>query len=170
MLNAQTFEQAYNDQFTNTLRFVISRGIDHSSAEEVAQAAWARGWERREQLRDKAKIGYWVNTIALNLLRRSKRCEKRETPLEPNLDRPTTSTVEQRVDAEKMLRDADVNDRKMLLMNVVEGRTSKEIARRTGCSPVGVRVRLHRLKTKLRAAHHRRPSRRPRRAVPAAAA
>lgn len=161
MINSQTFEQAYNSQFTSTLRFLVSRGIDQSSAEEVSQAAWARGWERRGQLRDDSKIGYWVNTIALNLLRRRKRCEKRETPLEPNLDRPTTSTVEQRVDAEKMLRDATDDDRQILLMNVVEGRTSKEIARRTGCSPVSIRVRLHRLRTKLRAKHpHRSASRR----------
>jgi len=38
-------------------------------AEEIAQAAWVRGWEYREQLRDPGLVGYWVNSIARNLFR-----------------------------------------------------------------------------------------------------
>jgi DNA-directed RNA polymerase specialized sigma24 family protein len=52
-----------------TVRFLESRGSARDSAEEIAQAAWVRGWERIEQLRDVAMVFTWVNTIALNIFR-----------------------------------------------------------------------------------------------------
>ena len=49
--------------------FSVSRGAALEEAEEIAQAAWARGWEYREQLRDPGLVSYWVNSIARNLYR-----------------------------------------------------------------------------------------------------
>jgi DNA-directed RNA polymerase specialized sigma24 family protein len=40
-----------------------------NDAEEVAQAAWAKGWERLSQLRNESFVVIWVNTIALNVYR-----------------------------------------------------------------------------------------------------
>lgn len=150
MMTTQDFQTAYHEYFPRTHRFLLSRGVSPSTAEEVAQDAWARGWERRDALRNEEKVGAWVNTIALNLLRRKAQKDKRHVELNANIDNPTEIQTSERVDAEKMLGAVSDQDRDLLLMNTVEGRTSKEISVRTGLTPVAVRVRLCRAKARLR--------------------
>src|SRR3979490_857073 len=68
-MQAPAYAEAFQNGFGATRRFLISRGAPVDDAEEIAQAAWARGWEYREQLRDPSLVGYWVNSIARNLYR-----------------------------------------------------------------------------------------------------
>ncbi len=49
----------------------------HLEREDVAQAAWLRGWERLHQLRDEGKIVNWVNAIAANKHRRGSQQDAR---------------------------------------------------------------------------------------------
>src|ERR1700688_5207456 len=63
------YAQAFESGYGATRRFLLSRGAGLEDAEEIAQAAWARGWEYRDQLRDPALVGFWVNSIARNLFR-----------------------------------------------------------------------------------------------------
>ena len=64
-----TFSDAYVKGFPVTLQFLRSLGIDPDRAEEIAQAAWAKGWEKRRSLREQERLIPWANTIALNLFR-----------------------------------------------------------------------------------------------------
>ncbi len=144
------FADAYAHHYNATTRFLLSRGISPSTAEEIAQAAWARGWERIGALRETSKIGAWVNTIALNLLRRHMRNSKRQVALYPNSDSPKVSPSTERTDAEKMLEALSEDDRKILLMHAVQGCTSQEIGKACRLSAVAVRVRLCRSKARLR--------------------
>ena len=52
-----------------------------ATAEESAQAAWARGWEKRNHLKEAQRLVQWVNTIALNIFRGRYRKESREEAL-----------------------------------------------------------------------------------------
>ena len=145
----QEFATAYTDNFSLTRRFLLSRGIGAPRAEELAQAAWSKAWERREQLRELSSIAAWVNTIAFNLLRG----EIRKTPPQVELadrDEPVNSSISERVDAEKALDALSEQDRQLMLLHVVAGLTSKEIAAESKLSAVAVRVRLHRAKLQLR--------------------
>ena len=54
---------------------LVMRGLSCDSAQETAQAAWARGWERRGQLRNSGTVVTWINSIALNMHRTSLRHE-----------------------------------------------------------------------------------------------
>src|SRR6185295_6703795 len=63
------YADAFQKGYSATRRFLLSRGARVDEAEEIAQAAWVRGWECREQLRDPSLVGYWVNSIARNLFR-----------------------------------------------------------------------------------------------------
>src|ERR1700686_3913705 len=68
-MQGNTYAEAFQTGFGATRRFLISRGAPLEEAEEIAQAAWARGWEYREQVRDPGLVRYWVNSIARNLYR-----------------------------------------------------------------------------------------------------
>ncbi len=150
MLTTDDFANAYSESFLKTRRFLISRGIADATAEEVAQAAWSKGWERRSQLRERDKVGQWINTIALNLLRNQMRKQKRLTSLEENLDRPVRNALAERTDARTILSGATEEERRILVLQAVEGLTSQEIGECCGLTPVAVRVRLHRAKRRLR--------------------
>ncbi len=63
------YAEAFETGYGATRRFLLARGAPLEEAEEIAQAAWARGWEFREQLRDPGLVSYWVNSIARNLFR-----------------------------------------------------------------------------------------------------
>src|ERR1700689_3453122 len=63
------YADAFATGYGATRRFLLARGAPLEEAEEIAQAAWVRGWEFREQLRDPGLVGFWVNSIARNLFR-----------------------------------------------------------------------------------------------------
>jgi len=48
---------AFENGYGATRRFLLSRGAGFEEADEIAQAAWVRGWEYREQLRDPSLVG-----------------------------------------------------------------------------------------------------------------
>ena len=145
----QEFSNAYTENFARTRRFLLSRGMGAPRADELAQAAWSKAWERREQLRELNSVAAWVNTIALNLLRADARKSVPEVEIDDR-DEPITSSITAKVDAEKALEALSEEDRQLMLANVVAGLTSKEIAASSELTPVAVRVRLHRAKARLR--------------------
>lgn len=133
------------------MRFVGSRGVYPAIAEETAQAAWTKGWQRRSQLRNPKKLLPWINTIALNLLRGRKRKESREQELVETPDlRSRQAAVSARVDAARVLRQCGATDRKLLGLHHMQGHTTAEAGRRCGLKPVAARVRLMRLRRRLR--------------------
>src|SRR4051812_724710 len=76
-----TYENAYREGFSQTLNLLLSRGACRDAAEELAQAAWTRGWERLDQLLNDDLLKTWVNTIAINFYRRSLHLQGRMRPL-----------------------------------------------------------------------------------------
>ena len=61
-------------------------------------------------------------------------------------DKPVAATVDQHLDAERVLASLDDRDRRLYLLHVVAGLTSSEIASQSDLSPIAIRVRLHRAK------------------------
>jgi DNA-directed RNA polymerase specialized sigma24 family protein len=88
-MTREQYANAYDQGFPITRKFLVSRGINLQTAEEAAQAAWAKGWERRDTLRNPAMVLSWVNTIALNEFRNWFRRQRTgqvlaETPVQPH--------------------------------------------------------------------------------------
>jgi RNA polymerase sigma-70 factor (ECF subfamily) len=109
-------------------------------AEEMAQAAWARGWTRRRQLRNSRWVETWVNSIAMNLVRNSHRNANRGDALAELPVAPTSTLVG--IDVEKVLDGCRETDRSLLELHYLYGYTTAEIGTRVGLTSIAVRVRL----------------------------
>jgi RNA polymerase sigma factor (sigma-70 family) len=141
------YGKAFEEGFSKTVRFLISRGANPEIAEETAQAAWTRGWTRRRQLRDPHCVGTWVNSIAMNLFRNSYRTAKRNQAL-TDLQAATSSTLAS-VDVEKVLSYCRQRDCSLLKLFYLYGYTTGEIGDRVGLTSTAVRVRLLRARRTL---------------------
>ena len=142
------YAEAFESGFAATRRFLQLRGAPREEAEEIAQAAWVRGWEYRSQLRDPVLVGYWVNSIARNLYRARFRMPV-AVPLDPQHDRPGSSIDVSSIELNGLLRHCSNRDRD-LVEKSLEGYSAEEIAKDAGITPTGIRVRLLRVRQSLR--------------------
>jgi RNA polymerase sigma factor (sigma-70 family) len=140
------YADAYRTGYGATRRFLLASGAGMEDAEEIAQAAWVRGWEYRDQLRNPAMVGYWVNSIARNLLRARFR-----GPAPTTLDgvQPSYTMDLESLELRRMLERCSGRDRTLLQRNL-EGYSAEEIAREAGITSTGIRVRLLRIRNLLR--------------------
>src|SRR5258708_18374421 len=145
-MQRHAYAYAFQNGFGATRRFLISRGAPLDEAEEIAQAAWARGWEYREQLRDPGLVSFWVNSIARNLFRARFRAAI-AVPLEMAKE-PSYAFDTDTIDLHRMLDHCSQRDR-VLFERTLEGYSAEEIARTAGISSTGIRVRLLRARQTL---------------------
>jgi len=140
------YGEAFESGYSATRRFLLAHGAPLEDAEEIAQAAWARGWEYREQLRDPGMVGFWVNSIARNLYRARFRA-----PLMTTVDglNPSYSMDLKTIELNRLLDRCPRRDRRLLERNL-EGYSAEEIAREAGITSTGIRVRLLRIRNMLR--------------------
>ena len=144
------FGAAFETGYGATRRFLLAHGAAMEDAEEIAQAAWARGWEYRDQLRQTDMVGFWVNSIARNLFRARFRGPA-TLPLEA-LDPSYTPfyTMDLKaLELRRLIARCPLRDRKVLKRNL-EGYSAEEIAREAGITSTGIRVRLLRIRNLLR--------------------
>src|SRR5436305_7759807 len=136
-MQVQEYATAFESGYTATRRFLLARGAAADEAEEIAQAAWARGWECRTQLRDPSLVGFWVNSIARNLFR----ARFRTVPMSPldDFDKSYSMSLED-LEIRLLLERCCARDR-ALLQKSLEGYTAEEIATDSGVTSTGIRVR-----------------------------
>jgi DNA-directed RNA polymerase specialized sigma24 family protein len=142
LLTREEYGLAYDIGFGRTVGFLLSRGLSRDDATEKAQEAWARGWERRHQIRDRSKTAIWINTIALNIHRSHAR---RPAPL--SLDREPHESPRvnlARILARQILGRCRDRDRAILVDHYLLENGIGELASRYGCTETTVRVRLMR--------------------------
>jgi RNA polymerase sigma factor (sigma-70 family) len=141
------YADAFQNGYGATRRFLLSRGAGLEEAEEIAQAAWARGWEYRDQLRDPSLVGFWVNSIARNLFR----ARFRTAPMLPldGVDPSYQMSLEEQIEVRRILERCPKRDREMLEKGL-EGYSAEEIAQTAGISSTGIRVRMLRIRQSLR--------------------
>jgi len=147
------YSQAYQAGFERTVRFLISKGARGDGAQEAAQAAWARGWERLSQLREDSNVYTWINTIALNFYRGflGRELHLQHLPELPSRDRINVAAI----DVDRFLRYCRPCER-TLLQQQMEGATMEEIARTNGVTESAIRVRLMRARRAARSQMERR--------------
>src|SRR4051794_14029895 len=139
-MTREEYGQAYQKGFNLTVRFLVSRGLPYDAAQETAQAAWAKGWERIGQLRDQSMVLTWMNSIALNIHRSYIRREPMLQTL-PELSTPPKVNLAA-IDVRRILKSCKHNDRMVLQRHYLEGFKVQEIAEQQGWTETAVRIRL----------------------------
>jgi DNA-directed RNA polymerase specialized sigma24 family protein len=145
-MRPEEYGHAFESGFGATRRFLLAHGAPLEDAEEIAQAAWVRGWEYRDQLRDPHLVSFWVNSIARNLFRARFRA-----PMKVSLDtlNPSYTMDMAEIELHRLIEKCPGRDRG-LLQQSLEGFSAEEIARGAGITPTGIRVRLLRVRQTLR--------------------
>jgi DNA-directed RNA polymerase specialized sigma24 family protein len=145
-MQCNDYATAFESGYAATRRFLQARGLAPEEAEEIAQAAWARGWEYRGQLRDPGLVSFWVNSIARNLFRARYR-----GPQTTSLD-GVKAWYQLDLDAIEVRRILDRCSRRdrALLERSLAGYSAEEIAGKEGITSTGIRVRLLRIRQHLR--------------------
>jgi DNA-directed RNA polymerase specialized sigma24 family protein len=149
------YGQAYQKGFDLTVRFLISRGLQRDTANEVAQAAWVRGWERHGQLRNDDFVITWVNTIALNVYRSLLRNETLVTREVGQIPDRVVAIDLAAIDVSRMLSSCASRDR-ILMEQYMDGFTMAEIARKHNSTETAIRIRLLRARRAARCRAQRR--------------
>ena len=139
-MTSEEYGSAYGKGFIRTVRLLSMRGLSCDGAQELAQAAWVRGWERLAQLRDPKMVVTWINSIALNMFRTSLRREPFLQELPEVLTPPTVNLAA--IDVQRILKFCRTNDRLVLQRRYLEGHDVREIAQAHGWSETAVRIRL----------------------------
>jgi RNA polymerase sigma-70 factor (ECF subfamily) len=122
-------------------------------AEELTQECFLIAFRKLQQLRDPAKFGPWIVTIARRMDAPTEPLEplkeERDEPADPRHDPESAADAATILSAIRAMPEAY---RETLVLRLVEGMSGAEIAAATGMSPESVRVNLHRGMKKLRQA------------------
>jgi DNA-directed RNA polymerase specialized sigma24 family protein len=147
-MTQEGYGQAYRQGFGRTVRLLRSRGASVDSAEDVAQMAWLRGWQKLDQLRDEGMVVSWVNAIAVNYHRRGSHDQARYQAL-PELCGHVGIDLAP-LDAAKILTYCRPRER-ALFEQQLGGLTTQEIAKKQGVSATAIRIRFLRARRAVRA-------------------
>ena len=140
----------HNDDMAR-IAYLVSGSID--VAEEAVQSAWAIAWRRLGSLRDPTRLRPWLMTVAANearqVGRRNRLRRVRELAVASG-GQSADSDHAALIDLANAVAALDHGDRTLIGLRYIAGLDSNEIGRELGLSASGVRVRLHRLMTRLR--------------------
>jgi DNA-directed RNA polymerase specialized sigma24 family protein len=137
------FAEAYARSYQLTVRFLVSRGVYGDAAEETAQAAWARAWNRLSQLRNLDMLLSWVNSIAWNMYRSEKRSRYHCVPLDSMMSAYTgVDTLS--LDVQRLMHYCSEDQAALLRRYYFDGAEVSELAVEGRVEPVTIRVRLGR--------------------------
>lgn len=146
-----SFEDLFTDEYPRLVRALYLMCGNVAEAEDLAQEALARAFERWDRIgRMDSPVGY-VYRIAMNLHRRRMR---RERLLRSKLPAPTepeeATAVETRSDVMRAMATLPHDLRSALVLSELLGLSSEEAGRAMGIKPGSARARLHRARAAFR--------------------
>lgn len=140
-MTSEEYAEAYRRGFNLAVRFWVSRGVSYDDAVESVQAAWAKGWERRDQLRQPASVLPWIISIAGNMRKTLLRQQQKEV-LRNDPQAATNTSNAAAIDAQRVLQESKPLHRAVLEAHYMHGLTAQEIAEAEGVSEGAIRLRL----------------------------
>ncbi len=151
----QRFDRLVTVLHMDMYRYAAWLCRDPGIAEEVVQEALLRAWKSLDALRDDVAVKQWLLTIVRRENARYFERKRLETVDIDNLTPSQSAMLAESDDAEfDDLREAiyklDDDYREPLVLQVMMGHSTKEIAELMGINPGAVLTRLHRARIKLK--------------------
>ena len=140
----QEYAMAFQAGYRRTFLTLLRRSRRHDLAEELAQAAWLRAWERWDQCQSPNPVP-WVIGIARHMLCDEIRRSSRFCRLGPEHDRPTLMAIDVRaIDLDRILNKSAKRQWQLLRTVYIEERPMAKIAEELGISRPAVHKRVSR--------------------------
>ena len=167
--SATAFDELYRAHADRLARRVRARcGRDEHVVADVVQETFLRALEKLDRLREPARFRAWIGAIADNVIVDHHRVAARSRPLDDetsdalaSADAPPCSIAEAR-DTVHLARRAVATlaprDAEVIRLVGVFGLSPAELGRAVGISPGAAKVRVHRARTRLRAAMGTQPA------------
>jgi len=145
-MDQETFTKEYNTGFIITWKLFLRKGIPN--AQDWAQAAWTRAWEKRDQWRGDSTFRSWVITIGVNLYRMSLRNTGAKYNQVDMIDQSDcwkfVNDVDNRLNTLSLTSQLPKSDQTILEHYFITGHTAKEVSELVGMNELGVKSRIHR--------------------------
>ena len=153
------FEQLYRDHVGRVFAVCMRLAGDASLAEELAQEAFVRAWQKLGSFRGESAFSSWLYTLAVNTALTERRSRRRRTARVMTtddlaaFDKPGKPPGPERgFDLERALAKLPPGARAVLVLHDVEGYKHHEIAEMTGIAEGTSKAQLHRARRLLREA------------------
>jgi len=153
------FERLYRDNVNRVYAVCVRMCGDRARAEELAQDAFVRAWERLPQFRGDSAFSTWLHRLTVNVVLESQRTERRnrarmESEDVIDAEQPVTR---RELHAEKMdlavaIAALPPGARAVFALHDVEGYRHEEIAEMLDITSGGSKAQLHRARRLLREA------------------
>jgi RNA polymerase sigma-70 factor (ECF subfamily) len=153
------FEQLYRDHVGRVFALCLRLAGDASLAEELAQEAFVRAWQKLGSFRGESAFSSWLYSLTVNTALSERRSRRRRTSRVVTtddlsaFDRPgRPARPEHRFDLERALAALPPGARAVLVLHDVEGYKHQEIADMTGIAAGTSKAQLFRARRLLREA------------------
>jgi RNA polymerase sigma-70 factor (ECF subfamily) len=151
----QRFDRVVAAKYQDMYRYATWLSRDPAIAEDVVQEALLRAWKSLDALREDAAAKQWLLTIVRRENARYFERKRLETVDIDNLTPAQSAMLAEKDDSElEDIRTAiyklDDDYREPLVLQVLMGHSTKEIAELIGIKPGAVLTRLHRARIKLK--------------------
>lgn len=143
--SAPSFEEFFEQEYERLVRMMFLLARDHHEAEDLAEEAMARTFERWERVCQMEAPAAYVYRIAVNLhRRRHRRVVQLMRDVLPRLRSPEEDIpdAETRTEVRMALRSLNSELRTVLVLTEWLGMTSEEVGSVVGLRPSSVRSRL----------------------------
>lgn len=154
----EAMERLYRDHADRVYTVVRRLAGDDARADDLAQEAWIRAFEKLDLFAGRSSFGTWMYRLAtntaLNRLRADGRHRELEEEAAPGDLHGVTETVDEAVINQKVLQDAmdrlPDGYRKVLVLHDVEGFTHREIGDKLGVATGTSKSQLHKARARMR--------------------
>jgi RNA polymerase sigma factor (sigma-70 family) len=159
------FGALYAAHYDDLLRYALRRVEQPADAADVVAETWAVAWRRRHDLPPAHELRLWLFGTARRVLANHRRGRLRQSQLADKLkqalDLRTASENVQGPDdrVRQALSRLPERDREVLFLSAWEDLPPEDIARVLGCTAASARVRLHRARSRFKAALGEPPDR-----------
>lgn len=152
----QRFDDIVSVYHQDMYRYAVWLSRDRAIAEDVVQEALLRAWKSLESLRDATAAKQWLLTIVRRENARYFERRRLETvdvdDLSPGQEAMLAEAPNEGLDdLQKAIHGLDDDYREPLILQVLMGYSTKEIAAHMGLKQGAVLTRLHRARLKLKA-------------------